>query len=90
MNPRLVDRKTESVFDITIGTSIVIFVKLPKTNRCRVFHADLGVTGKASITASHANWHRQRRLLGLNHRPQISSLFQLTSAAKTSTRPRRA
>ncbi|MGO8750274.1 MAG: type ISP restriction/modification enzyme [Thermoguttaceae bacterium] len=33
--------KDQSVFDITIGTSIVIFVKLPKTNRCRVFHADL-------------------------------------------------
>jgi predicted helicase len=33
--------KDESVFDITIGTSIAIFVKLPKTKGCRVFHNEL-------------------------------------------------
>jgi len=33
--------KDESVFDITVGTSIALFVKLPKTKDCRVFHADL-------------------------------------------------
>jgi predicted helicase len=33
--------KDESVFDITLGTAIALFVKLPSANGCRVFHADI-------------------------------------------------
>ncbi len=33
--------KDENVFDITVGVSIVFFVKLPKAKGCRLFHADL-------------------------------------------------
>jgi len=33
--------KDENVFDITIGVAIALFVKLPNTKGCRVFHADL-------------------------------------------------
>src|SRR5664280_1274529 len=33
--------KDENVFDITVGVSIVFFVKLPRAKGCRLFHADL-------------------------------------------------
>ena len=33
--------KDENVFDITLGVSIVFFLKLPQAKGCRVFHADL-------------------------------------------------
>ena len=33
--------KDENVFDITIGVSIALFLKMPNAKGCRVFHADL-------------------------------------------------
>ena len=33
--------KDENVFDITVGVSIVFFVKLPRAKGCRLFHANL-------------------------------------------------
>jgi predicted helicase len=33
--------KDENVFDITVGVSIVFFVKLPRVKGCRLFHAEL-------------------------------------------------
>src|ERR1051326_6856972 len=33
--------KDENVFDITVGVSIVFFIKLPGSKGCRLFHADL-------------------------------------------------
>ncbi len=39
--------KDESVFDITIGTAIALFVKLPNAEGCRVFHADMWGTREA-------------------------------------------
>ncbi|HXP62944.1 MAG TPA: type ISP restriction/modification enzyme, partial [Dongiaceae bacterium] len=35
------DLKDENVFDITLGVSIVFFLKLPRAKGCRLFHADL-------------------------------------------------
>jgi predicted helicase len=47
--------KDENVFDITVGVSIVLFIKLPKAKGCRLFHADLWGGREAKYKALSAS-----------------------------------
>ncbi|MDX9972774.1 MAG: type ISP restriction/modification enzyme, partial [FCB group bacterium] len=54
--------KDENVFDITVGVSIVFFIKLPDAKGCRVFHADLWGSREGKYRAlgqndsAHTDW----------------------------------